>query len=78
MFSIVLLLTVSLSSDKSYRVFYGEEDYPIAKYLQQPLYLEVQLTRATNPTLSLELENCWATREEDRRSRPRWDLIIEG
>uniref|UniRef100_A0AAQ6IPS3 ZP domain-containing protein n=1 Tax=Anabas testudineus TaxID=64144 RepID=A0AAQ6IPS3_ANATE len=70
--------TVSLHSDKSYSLFYREEDYPISKYLQQPLYFEVELMRSRNPKVSLELENCWATLKEDRMSQPRWNLIIDG
>lgn len=69
--------TVSLHLDDSYSVFHGVEDYPVAKYLQQPLYFEVEL-RSTNPGVSLELENCWATLDNDRTSQPRWNLIING
>ncbi|XP_028997903.1 uncharacterized protein LOC114850094 [Betta splendens] len=70
-------VAIRIALDKSYRTFYRDEDYPIAKYLQ-PLYLELELMRATNPRLSLEVENCWATREENRMSQPRWNLIVEG
>lgn len=70
---------VSLHLDESYSVFYTVDDYPIAMYLQQPLYFEVELlTRSRNSKLSLELENCWATLDEDRTSQPRWNLIING
>lgn len=59
-------------------MFHSVEDYPIARYLQQPLYFEVELMKSANPQLSLELENCWATLDEDRTSQPRWNLIING
>uniref|UniRef100_A0AAQ6IBX3 ZP domain-containing protein n=1 Tax=Anabas testudineus TaxID=64144 RepID=A0AAQ6IBX3_ANATE len=73
-----LQVAMRLALDKSYSLFYREEDYPISKYLQQPLYFEVELMRSRNPKVSLELENCWATLKEDRMSQPRWNLIIDG
>nr|XP_015802920.2 uncharacterized protein LOC107377668 [Nothobranchius furzeri] len=72
-----LEVVMKLSLDDSYREFQPLEVYPIAKYLQQPLYFEVELTGTTNPQVSLELENCWAT-QDDRTSQPRWNLIIDG
>lgn len=71
-------LTPSLLSDDSYSMFYNTEDYPLAKYLQEPLYFEVELMGSKNPQVSLELENCWATLGNNRTSQPRWNLIING
>ncbi|XP_074542014.1 uncharacterized protein LOC141802364 [Halichoeres trimaculatus] len=73
-----LQVEMRLALDDSYREFYRIEDYPLARYLQQPLYFELELMRSTNPKISLELENCWATLNEDRTSQPRWNLIING
>ncbi|XP_071396804.1 uncharacterized protein [Centroberyx affinis] len=73
-----LQIAMRLASDASYSQFHRVEDYPIAKYLRQPLYFEVELMRSTNPKVTLELENCWATLTEDRTSQPRWNLIING
>ncbi|KAM6915037.1 zona pellucida sperm-binding protein 2-like [Xenentodon cancila] len=73
-----LHVVMRLALDDSYNKFTQAEDYPIAKYLQQPLYFEVELMRSTNPQVSLELENCWATQDEDRMSQPKWNLIING
>ncbi|XP_076613030.1 uncharacterized protein LOC143336650 [Chaetodon auriga] len=73
-----LQVAMRLALDDSYTVFHHDEAYPIAKYLQQPLYFEVELMRSTNPSVSLELENCWATLYADRMSQPRWNLIING
>ncbi|XP_061561100.1 uncharacterized protein LOC133417379 [Phycodurus eques] len=72
-----LQVVLRLAVDDSYSVFYSTADYPISKYLQQPLYFEVAL-RSTNPKVSLELETCWATVDQDRRSKPTWNLIING
>ncbi|TMS12097.1 Zona pellucida sperm-binding protein 2 [Larimichthys crocea] len=73
-----LQVAIRLATDNSYSMFHSVEDYPIARYLQQPLYFEVELMKSANPQLSLELENCWATLDEDRTSQPRWNLIING
>ncbi|XP_061843345.2 uncharacterized protein [Nerophis lumbriciformis] len=67
-----------LAKDDSFKAFYGASDYPISKYLQQPLYFEVELVRSKTPKVSLELENCWATENKDGTSLPRWNLIING
>lgn len=64
--------------DAPYNTFYQEEDYPVVKYLKQPLHFEVELTRSSDPKVALMLDHCWATLNEDRDSRPRWNLIING
>uniref|UniRef100_A0A665WE69 Uncharacterized LOC115038229 n=1 Tax=Echeneis naucrates TaxID=173247 RepID=A0A665WE69_ECHNA len=71
-------VAIRLALDDSFSVFHKVEDYPTAKYLQQPLYFEVELMQSNNPKVSLELENCWATQKEDRTSEPRWNFIIDG
>uniref|UniRef100_A0AAQ5XZ85 ZP domain-containing protein n=1 Tax=Amphiprion ocellaris TaxID=80972 RepID=A0AAQ5XZ85_AMPOC len=73
-----LQVAMRLALDDSYSVFHRVEDYPITKYLQQPLYFEVELLTPASPEVSVELENCWATLDQDRTSRPRWNLIING
>ncbi|KAM9778969.1 uncharacterized protein ACBT44_000570 isoform 1-T1 [Syngnathus typhle] len=73
-----LQVVLRLAEDDSYSSFYGATDYPISKFLQEPLYFEVELMRSTNRELSLELETCWATVDKDKRSQPRWNLIIKG
>ncbi|XP_041815323.1 uncharacterized protein LOC121622432 [Chelmon rostratus] len=73
-----LQVAMRLALDDSYSEFHSDGDYPIAKYLQQPLYFEVELMKSANPEVSLELENCWATLDADRTSRPRWNLIINS
>ncbi|KAI4802515.1 hypothetical protein KUCAC02_020348 [Chaenocephalus aceratus] len=64
--------------DDSYSAFHRVEDDPITKYLQQPLYFEVELMGSYNPKVSLELAHCWVTLEEDKMSLPQWDLIVNG
>uniref|UniRef100_A0A8C5BZE3 ZP domain-containing protein n=1 Tax=Gadus morhua TaxID=8049 RepID=A0A8C5BZE3_GADMO len=72
-----LEVVIRMASDESYTMFHGPEEYPIPKYLQEPFFFEVELI-STNPHVSLELENCWATLTADSSSLPRWNLIING
>ncbi|XP_075940163.1 uncharacterized protein LOC142941920 [Anarhichas minor] len=73
-----LQVEIKLALDDSYSTFHRVEADPIAKYLQQPLYFEVELIKSRNPEVSLELVDCWATLEDDRTSLPKRDLIING
>ncbi|KAK5925921.1 hypothetical protein CgunFtcFv8_021535 [Champsocephalus gunnari] len=73
-----LMVQMRLSQDPSYELFYQAEDYPVVKYLQQPLYFEVELMHSTDPSLELIAENCWATLYEDRTSLPSWDIIVDS
>nr|XP_019963150.1 PREDICTED: uncharacterized protein LOC109642700 isoform X1 [Paralichthys olivaceus] len=73
-----LMVQMGLAEDSSYELFYQAEDYPVVKYLRQPLYFEVELMYATDPQLELILENCWATLKEDRKSLPSWDIIVDS
>ncbi|XP_039981513.1 uncharacterized protein LOC120789089 [Xiphias gladius] len=73
-----LMVQMRLAQDSSYKIFYQAEDYPVEKYLRQPLYFEVALMQSTDPQLELILENCWATLHEDRTSLPSWDIIVDS
>ncbi|XP_024275457.1 uncharacterized protein LOC112249938 [Oncorhynchus tshawytscha] len=73
-----LVVQIRLSQDSSYALFYQSEDYPVEKYLRQPLYFEVELMQSTDPKIEVVLENCWATLHKDRTSLPSWDLIIDS
>ncbi|XP_040920443.1 uncharacterized protein LOC121199643 isoform X2 [Toxotes jaculatrix] len=73
-----LMVQMRLAQDSSYEIFYQPEDYPVVKYLRQPLYFEVELMQSTDPQLELILENCWATLHEDRMSLPSWDIIVDS
>ncbi|XP_062304830.1 uncharacterized protein LOC134009123 [Osmerus eperlanus] len=73
-----LIVQMRLAQDESYKLFYQVEDYPVAKYLRQPLYFEVALMQFMDLKMELVLENCWATQHEDRSSLPRWNLIVDS
>nr|XP_057912497.1 uncharacterized protein LOC131106949 [Doryrhamphus excisus] len=72
-----LSVEMRLAQDTSYDHFYQAEDYPVMKYLREPLYFEVELMDTRDPNLALILENCWATAHSDRTSLPSWDIIVD-
>ncbi|XP_056620677.1 zona pellucida protein AX 2 [Triplophysa dalaica] len=73
-----LSVQLRLSQDMVYRLFYHNEDFPVLKFLKQPLYFEVGMDHSSDSRIAVVLENCWATLHEDRTSNPRWDLIVDG
>ncbi|KAM6915036.1 zona pellucida protein AX 1 [Xenentodon cancila] len=73
----MLMVQMRLAQGSSYEYFYATEDYPVEKYLREPLYFEVELL-SSDLHLEVILENCWATNQEDRTSLPSWDIIVDG
>ncbi|TRY86295.1 hypothetical protein DNTS_016119 [Danionella cerebrum] len=73
-----LSVSLKLSQDMVYRLFYHDGDFPVLKVLKQPLFFEVSMDQSTDSTISVVLKNCWATLTKDKESEPRWDLIIDG
>ncbi|XP_051732227.1 zona pellucida protein AX 2 isoform X2 [Ctenopharyngodon idella] len=73
-----LTVSLRLSQDMVYRLFYHDGDYPVLKFLKQPLYFEVGMDHSRDSRLAVRLENCWATLTKDRESKPKWDLIVDG
>ncbi|XP_029970120.1 zona pellucida sperm-binding protein 4-like [Salarias fasciatus] len=67
-----------VEEEVAFTSFYMPSDYPIAKVLREPVYVEVRLLERSDPNIVLNLEHCWATAGPDPDSLPQWDLLVDG
>ncbi|GAB1297913.1 Zona pellucida sperm-binding protein 1 [Apodemus speciosus] len=73
-----LSLQLQIAKDKSYGSYYGSDAYPLVKFLQDPIYVEVSILHRTDPSLGLLLEQCWATPGSNPFHQPQWPILVKG
>ncbi|XP_066545400.1 zona pellucida sperm-binding protein 2 [Amia ocellicauda] len=73
-----LMVVLRAYPDVQYSNPYGIQDYPVVKYLREPVYLEAQVLNRLDPDIKLALDDCWATGSSSPDSLPRWDIIVNG
>ncbi|XP_066468832.1 zona pellucida sperm-binding protein 2-like [Tiliqua scincoides] len=74
----LLTLSLKLARDKSYSDFYQDVEYPVTRYLRDPLHFQVELLHSQDPGLELFLEDCWATASSERSGSPQWNIVVDS
>ncbi|XP_043574249.1 mucin-2-like [Chiloscyllium plagiosum] len=74
----VLQMEMRIAKEKSYSTWFADEDYPLVRFLKEPVYIEVRLLHRTDPNIELVLNDCWATQTLDPHRAPRWSILLHG
>ncbi|CAJ0967329.1 unnamed protein product [Ranitomeya imitator] len=73
-----LLLEMRIAKDDAYAVYFMDNEYPVTKFLRDPVFLEVRILRRTDPSLVLMLDDCWATSTSDPTQEVQWPILVDG
>lgn len=73
-----LHMLMRMAHDASFGDFYTDEDFPLSVSQHEALWFEVELRPELGGEVSVELEKCWATEDQDKTSTPRWSFISNG
>ncbi|KAM6177365.1 zona pellucida sperm-binding protein 4 [Erethizon dorsatum] len=73
-----LTLELQIAKDKDYGSFYVASDYPVVKFLRDPVYVEVSILHRTDPSLGLLLQQCWATPSPNPLHQLQWPILVKG
>ncbi|XP_054836295.1 zona pellucida sperm-binding protein 4-like [Eublepharis macularius] len=73
-----LTLEMRLARDEKYSSYYTDQDYPVVKFLRDPVPVEVRILGRMDPALVLVLHECWATPNINPLQKPEWPLLENG
>uniref|UniRef100_A0A4W3IAW8 Zona pellucida sperm-binding protein 4 n=1 Tax=Callorhinchus milii TaxID=7868 RepID=A0A4W3IAW8_CALMI len=64
--------------EQLYSTWYAKADYPVLKFLRQPVFVEVRVLNRTDAHINLMLYDCWATPSPDSDHRTQWRILVNG
>ncbi|XP_056372868.1 zona pellucida sperm-binding protein 4-like isoform X2 [Hyla sarda] len=73
-----LVLEMRIAKDEAYTSYYMDNEYPVTKFLRDPVSLEVHILGRTDQSLILMLDNCWATPSSDPAQKVQWPILVNG
>ncbi|KAM4828569.1 zona pellucida sperm-binding protein 4 [Thomomys bottae] len=73
-----LTLELRIAKDESYSSFYSGRDYPVVRWLRDPVFVEASVLHRTDPQLGLQLLHCWATPGPSPRHPQQWPILVAG
>ncbi|XP_006005256.2 zona pellucida sperm-binding protein 4-like [Latimeria chalumnae] len=73
-----LQIELRIAKGSQYSTWYLDSDYPIVKFLRDPVFVEVRILGRTDPSLVLMLEKCWATPNKEPRNKVSWSILEDG
>ncbi|XP_067824047.1 zona pellucida sperm-binding protein 4-like isoform X2 [Heptranchias perlo] len=74
----VLKMEMRIAKEESYSTWFADEDYPIVKFLREPVYVEVHLLHRVDANIALVLNDCWATQTSDPHHGKQWSILVNG
>uniref|UniRef100_A0A674I6B6 Zona pellucida sperm-binding protein 4 n=1 Tax=Terrapene triunguis TaxID=2587831 RepID=A0A674I6B6_9SAUR len=73
-----LALEMRIATDEYYSTYYADREYPVVKFLRDPVHVEVRILQRTDPSLALVLHQCWATPSTNPLQQPEWPILVDG
>uniref|UniRef100_S4RHX5 P-type domain-containing protein n=1 Tax=Petromyzon marinus TaxID=7757 RepID=S4RHX5_PETMA len=68
-----LVIEMRVATDGGYLDYYSQ--FPVVKFLRDPIFLEVRLLDHPDPSLVLVLQDCWATPTPDPLNSVQWRVL---
>nr|XP_014349509.1 PREDICTED: zona pellucida sperm-binding protein 1-like [Latimeria chalumnae] len=73
-----LQIELRIAKGSQYSSWYLDSDYPLVKFLRDPVFVEVRILGRTDPSLVLMLDRCWATPNQELHNKVSWSILEDG
>ncbi|MBS2599737.1 zona pellucida domain-containing protein, partial [Salmonella enterica subsp. enterica serovar Typhimurium] len=71
-------MEMRIAKDDSDSTWFADDDYPLVKFLREPVYIEVRLLHRADASIVLVLNDCWATPTLDPHHGSQWNILVNG